>query len=391
MTFGLSIPIKDLCVPLLGSRTFERVYGMGLRRLLGEVCGLSPDAAVAAARKQELTRLAAEIRRVLKEEPGALASLARLPTVSALFRCLRVAGSDRRDALAGEIVATVGLELALAGLLSEPLRVSSPPPAILALGARRRVRLPHGVSEVVIERDGGAGPEAIIDHPFHEITPSCVLALADNNPICMVEAHPDKEGNAIDLGDKPIEEWSRSLRGALDLIEAHLPAFRNEIDLVLRQLVPVGFFPESHLSASYKEAIGTVYLSLHPSPLTMAEAILHEVSHNKLNALFDLDAVIENDPGETYASPVRPDPRPIHGVLLAVHAFLPVERMYQVMLEAGAEPGAVEISRHYERVRALNRQGAEVLLKHGRPTPVGRPIFEEIARLTSSPTSGGAS
>ena len=40
--------------------------------------------------------------------------------------------------------------------------------------------------------------------------------------------------------------------------------------------VPVGWDEQRHLSASYQEAIGTVYLSLHPNPLTLAEALIHE-------------------------------------------------------------------------------------------------------------------
>ncbi|NUO53101.1 MAG: hypothetical protein HOV80_29995 [Polyangiaceae bacterium] len=384
MTFALLIPNDDLCVPLPGSKTLERVLGAALRSSLGrEILAFGPGHVTGAERKREVARIATDIRRVLKEEPGALMSLARLPTVSTLFRCVRGADAQRRDALAGEIVATLGLELGLAGLLREPLRVTRPPAEILALGARRRIRLPNATDEVVIECDGTVGPNAEADEPFHEVAPSIALSLADNNPMRMIEAHPDKEGNAIDLGGKTIDEWRAALQAALSLIHAHLPAFRREIDLLLRQLVPVGFFPESHLSASYQEAIGTVYLSLHPSPLTMAEAIVHEVSHNKLNALLSLAPLIENDPSEVYTSPVRPDPRPIHGVLLAVHAFLPVEQLYKNMLEAGAEPGAAEIGRHLERVRALNRQGAEVLLAHGRPTQVGRPTFEEIARLTA--------
>lgn len=373
MTFDLAKLGADFCVPLEGSKTFDIVYGAALRRVLGDLCAFSPG-----------SRIANDIRRLLKEEPGALASLARLPTVSTLLRCLRGAPPAGRDALAAEIVATLGLELATAGLLREPLRVTSPPAEILALGARRRVRVPAAVGEVVIECDGTVR-SGIVDQPFYALGPSIVLSLADNNPMRMFEAHPDKEGNAIDLGGKSIDEWKAALAGALALLETHLPAFRREIDLVLRQLVPVGFFGEAHLSASYQEAIGTVYLSLHPSPLTMAEAIVHEVSHNKLNALFDLDPVIENDPNEVYASPVRPDPRPIHGVLLAVHAFLPVERLYENMLDAGAEPGRAELGRHLERVRTLNRQGAEVLLAHGRPTTHGRHIFDEIERLTSRP------
>jgi HEXXH motif-containing protein len=75
---------------------------------------------------------------------------------------------------------------------------------------------------------------------------------------------------------------------------------------------------------------------------------------------------------------------------LAVHAFLPGEQLYRNMLQAGAAPGREELGRHLERVRTLNRQGAEVLLAHGRPTGVGKRIFEEIERLTSSRTTSGA-
>ena len=88
------------------------------------------------------------------------------------------------------------------------------------------------------------------------------------------------------------------------------------------RLVPVGFEPEMHLSASYREAPGTVYLTLHPDPLTMAEAIIHETQHGKLNRLMWLDPVLRNGyilgmveaAGEARSSTAA-------GVLLAVHAF----------------------------------------------------------------------
>src|SRR6185503_20664745 len=93
------------------------------------------------------------------------------------------------------------------------------------------------------------------------------------------------------------------------------------------------------LSASYQEAIGTIYMTLHPSLMTMTEALIHEFSHNKINALFEIDDVLENAWSPLYASPVRPDPRPLHGVLLAVHAFLPVARLYEALIQA-REPAA---------------------------------------------------
>ena len=99
-------------------------------------------------------------------------------------------------------------------------------------------------------------------------------------------------GNAVDLGGRPASEWVGVLREALAIVERTLPDFRAEIDLILQHVVPVGWDDHAHLSASYRESIGTIYLSLHPNVLTMAEALVHEVSHNKLNALLELDPVL---------------------------------------------------------------------------------------------------
>src|SRR5678816_2110374 len=96
-------------------------------------------------------------------------------------------------------------------------------------------------------------------------------------------------------------------------------------------------------------------------------AVIHEFSHNKINALFEIDDVLENAWSPLYASPVRPDPRPLHGVLLAVHAFLPIARLYELMIEAG-DPQAASAAfiERFERVREVNREGASVLLEHAR-------------------------
>ena len=111
--------------------------------------------------------------------------------------------------------------------------------------------------------------------------------------------------------------------------------------LLMQLLLPVGFDRERHLSASYAEAIGAAYLSLHPDGMTMAEALIHEFSHNKINALARLEPLLENGDGARFGSPLRPDPRPLHGVLLAVHAFVPVARLYERMIEAADPQGSL--------------------------------------------------
>jgi HEXXH motif-containing protein len=216
---------------------------------------------------------------------------------------------------------------------------------------------------------------------FHVVDRDIVLALEDNNPLSMMEAHPKKSGNRIDLGEHSAEEWCASLRSSLGSIERYLPDLRGEIDLYVQQFVPVGYDAESHLSASYREAIGTIYLTLHPQPMTMTEAVIHEFSHNKVNALFEVDDVLHNAFAPLFKSPVRPDPRPLHGVLLAVHAFVPVARLYEAMRDAG-DP----LSKHpsfesrFAKIVAGNHEGIEVLRENAEPTEAGRALLDELVR-----------
>ena len=138
----------------------------------------------------------------------------------------------------------------------------------------------------------------------------------------------------------------------------------------MQQLVPVGYDPEAHLSASYREAIGTIYLTLHPQPMTMTEALIHEFSHNKLNALFELDPVLDNAFWPLYASPVRPDPRPLHGVLLAAHAFVPVAEMYFRMIDQGApETQTHGFDERLRQIVAKNHDALTVLEARGLEVP----------------------
>jgi HEXXH motif-containing protein len=206
-----------------------------------------------------------------------------------------------------------------------------------------------------------------------------MLALADTNPISDFEAHPDKDGNQLDLGDAPVTEWVGSLRKALDLIGTYLPGIREEMRLILRQVIPVGTDEHQHLSASYREAIGTVYMTLHPQPMTMTEAMLHEFQHNKLNALFHLDPVMSNAFWPLYPSPVRPDPRPLHGVLLAAHAFVPVAELYRRMLsDDHAFVSTGSFKKRFAKIIQDNDEAMTVLNTHAQPSAAGALVLADL-------------
>ena len=391
-------PPRDLTIPDEGSTTAREVLSLSIRRLMGELRAMLRAMPCAPDERDETERFAAAVERLFTASPGAVASLLRRPTVSSVARCLRNAlrpDGDRARALelSRSLRALVAFELALADALPTELRVTRAPSTLTSLGARAAVAIPADHTHVTfaagamtVHRAGGAtrvdltDPDALT-RPYHAVEGGLVLALTDNNPLAMYEAHPDKQGNAIDLGGHPLDEWLSTLRQSLALIAEYLPAVRAEIELFIQQFVPVGYDDHKHLSASYQESIGTIYLTLHPNLMTMTEAVIHEFSHNKINALFELDELLENAYWPLYASPVRPDPRPLHGVILAVHAFQPVARLYEKMIAAG-HPWSTkpDFLRRFEQVKKVNRDGAAVVLPNARPTPIGAGLFDEMRR-----------
>lgn len=385
--------LPDFCVPAPGSTTLRAVLSGALRRALGDL--------QAVLRLHARGRFADDIAAFVdvvsplaRTQPGALAAAVRRTEVGVWLRCLRPEATASVDPGVGlpVLLGTIALELSRTGVLPRPLRLCSCPPRLTSSAGRLCIAVPPGTTalsfeagRLVLEHAHGTRVADLEpdDAAFVSLDGSAVrLALVDDSPLAALEAHPNKAGNALDLGGQPAERWKAALAGALALVGTYLPAFRSEIEAVLQQVVPVGWDEERHLSASIQEAIGTVYLSLHPNPMTMAEALIHEVSHNKLAALFELDPVLHNDRGEAYASPVRPDPRPLHGVLLAVHAFLPVAALYAAMIEAGA-PGSEHPS-FRQRLAAIvagNHEGAEVLRAHARVTNRGAELLAEIGAL----------
>ncbi|MEZ4399508.1 MAG: HEXXH motif-containing putative peptide modification protein [Kofleriaceae bacterium] len=213
--------------------------------------------------------------------------------------------------------------------------------------------------------------------PVTPTLPGLGLATVDRNPLATLEAHPDKTGNALDLGGRSVAAWTAALTIALDAIAAALPALHAELAVTLRRIVPVGFDAERHLSCSYREAPGLIYLSLHPDPLTLAEAIVHETQHGKLNLLSWLDPLVTNPASQTVASPARPDPRPLLGVLLAAHAFVAVEALHAALAELG-HPLARGATARRRQVRAANREALDTLAQYARPTATGARVVAAL-------------
>lgn len=397
-------PLPDLTLPDGSTATARKLLAAWLQRIARDAQTL-PMAVVAPHNRALWQTVQALLRQIGQREPGMVLQWMRLPTLSTLVQTMTaqaVAGGDHAavNRWLREWCALVLLELAGAGRLpAEGVAMGPDPqgqwPVLLSPTLGLRVRVPSAVRVVRFEAgklrldeqsiplDSLADVNSdAVDRPYHLLAPGLWLAEADNNPLSEFEAHPDKHGNQLDLGGKPASAWVDTLQQALSLVARYLPTLAEEMKLILRLVVPVGWDAEKHLSASYREAIGVIYLTLHPNLMTMTEALIHEYQHNKINAAFCLDPLLHNAWSPLYASPVRPDPRPLHGVLLAVHAFQPVAALYEAMAAAGApEARNPSWQARYRQICQLNAEGAKTVLDHAQPTPVGLPLFDEMRQL----------
>ncbi len=383
----------DLTYPRPGSTTVRDLVPRVMTQLVQRYRALPPGA-------PDTSRAAARSATDGLRGAGAAALGAALmaPTASVL-----IPPAAKGDPISAEALDLLVLfELAARGALTEPVVVPRPhtgfPPlplfdrGVVATVAPEVTRVELSEGRVRTSAGGECDARAPRSVAGLEVTPAyvpivdgVVLALTDNNPLTSVKLHPERDGNTLDLGGHAVEVWVARLREAFAIVEAHLPELRAEMRWLSKTIVPVGFHEERHASCSYEDAIGAIYLTLHPRPIKLAEAIVHEYQHNKLHALMRLDPLLEDAKRAHFDSPVRPDARPLEGVLLAAHAFLPVTRMYRSITASG-DPVAQQ--RDWAETcaiaEAVHREALATLAAHAKPTKLGRALLAEMDRLNGA-------
>ena len=90
-------------------------------------------------------------------------------------------------------------------------------------------------------------------------------------------------------------------------------------------------------SASSPQMPGLAYLTLH-SELQVLEALVHETAHHYLFLVQAVRPLVDPAHSVLYRSPLRPDPRPLLGVLLAYHALVYIGSLYADILRHDLGP-----------------------------------------------------
>jgi HEXXH motif-containing protein len=173
-------------------------------------------------------------------------------------------------------------------------------------------------------------------------------------------------------------ETRAAYEAAYDVLTQGAPSYLAWVHRAVHSLVPVEARPGATVSSSFEMHPGVVALS-HESPaVALADALVHEASHQHFYILGQLGPVHDGSDTQLYYSPARGEERPIDKILLAYHAFGNVLLFYRRCRSRGVgEPELCERQeRAYEDCLATLRRPLETTRAL---TPLGRALFEPLA------------
>jgi HEXXH motif-containing protein len=170
------------------------------------------------------------------------------------------------------------------------------------------------------------------------------------------------------------------LASGMAYLDEHWPDAHDDVRSRFRAALPISA-PGSHIySASTPELPLVVKLTIRDgeSPSLLAETLVHETAHGKLESLWDMAGLLEGDGGEArYHHPWRQDRRPLRAVFLAAHAFANVMVLYQ----HAAASGIAEAEHDLAILRSQVAEALDTLERHALFTPAGAAVFDRLRQL----------
>lgn len=202
--------------------------------------------------------------------------------------------------------------------------------------------------------------------------------LEDTDPYHgLSEPHPP-----IELTGPEFAEWGKLVGEAWDILTLSHPESARELAIGLRTLGPIE--PDADtVGASASAAFGAIRLSAGGSAPDVAEALVHEMQHSKLNALLTLVKLTTDDGACRYLAPWRDDPRPLVGVVHGVYAFTCGIEFWLRQEATAAEAEVRKIAFNIAHRRVQVRRALHTLMTSGNLTRPGEALVEAVsARLS---------
>ncbi|WBB68131.1 HEXXH motif-containing putative peptide modification protein [Micromonospora sp. WMMD812] len=292
---------------------------LGRRRLL-------TVAAARAAADQTLARRSLDLlTRAERADPAAVAAVLAHPPVTGWARAALDGNAD-----AGYLAALAAAAATRAGLPFE-LTVPCPDGTLLLPTIGGTAGLIPGTATV----RGTAGTLSIQADVGGDWLPARRITLPATGPELLVDdldpwRHRYHRPPAARLDDAAAARLDRLTGQAWEWVAHHLPAHVDGLGALLRSLVPLD--PPSSgnpVSATSRDALGAIALSVPADPRTLALLLVHELQHTKLGALLDLLPLHAAAGPARYRAPWRLDPRPAGALLQGAYAHLGVAEVWR--------------------------------------------------------------
>jgi HEXXH motif-containing protein len=173
----------------------------------------------------------------------------------------------------------------------------------------------------------------------------------------------------------------------LALLARHAPATFAQIPALLRWLALNPIVEEyGENFASYSELPGAIAILAIENPHVIASATVHELHHNRLFFLEELEPLLEGEQLGThdqaaFFSPWREDPRPLRGLLHGAYVYVPEGRFWLDVLRSAREGDPIRrlATDRCARVPIQLELGLRQLERHGRFTARGQAAFARLA------------
>jgi len=139
---------------------------------------------------------------------------------------------------------------------------------------------------------------------------------------------------------------------------------------------------EQFRSCSAPDLPGLVELDLFGGDMQILEALVHETSHHYLYRAEAASPLVDAGHNELYRSPLRPEPRPLRGILMAWHALAFIAVLYREAAERGLRAQAA--SHELAHVLTLLDQAGDVLsAAQGGFTPAGDEFYQRTRAVAA--------
>lgn len=180
------------------------------------------------------------------------------------------------------------------------------------------------------------------------------------------------------LGEAERVEWTKLIDAAwAELSEFH-PERARELAACITTISPLDQ-SSGMIGASSRGAFGAVAMSPAASPDALAEVLIHELQHNKLNALMNL-VDLATDDGTLHHAPWRADPRPLPGLLHGVYSFAAVVEFWQRQRQVRAESERLHADFHFSHHREQLRRAMTSIGPAAGLTALGRGVVRAVGR-----------